>query len=437
MNTVRVLRERLKGDLSVVADYASLVSGSAGRLVLSLLYFVCVANSLSIGDFGLFATASAAGVMLSRVFGLGFYSPLYRTATVRPRLIGTYTAGLLIASAASLPLVAVMAAIFYLLAFAGEMSALAFSLILLAEIVGWRTLEIVIVVNNGLGRFGRGAILTIAGTLLKALAAVLFFALSDGSLLVWCALYLAGNLVAAAGSVLLWYPRQRLKFRPRLWLARWRDSVSVCGADVVFYLQSDLDKLLVLAVGGPTAAGIYAIVMRLVDLTALPVRSFNTLIVQKIMKAPGFLDSWKRRIGIEALVAAVSIAGIAGLGGILRFFPRALGDNVADAAPLVLLALLVPAFRNLVEYESELLYAAGRTGVRVAMLAGLAAAKAGLLTLLLLQFTEIGEILLALNICFAILWLGAAVTAYTTLDRHRRRQAGSERFSLPVLQPGE
>src|SRR5690606_12367576 len=85
----------------VLRDYLSVISGSAGRLIFSLAYFVILANALSISEFGLFATASAAGVMLSRVLAFGFIAPLYRIATVKPHLIGAYTAGFLLMSAAS------------------------------------------------------------------------------------------------------------------------------------------------------------------------------------------------------------------------------------------------------------------------------------------------------------------------------------------------
>ncbi|MEN3792627.1 lipopolysaccharide biosynthesis protein [Fulvimarina sp. MAC3] len=416
MSPIAVLRQTLKGNLSVFRDYVSLISGSMGRLVLSLGYFVCIANALSIGDFGLFATASATGVMLSRVCGLGFYSPLYRAATVKPNLIGTYTAGYIAASVLSLPLVAIIAAIFYLVAFAGEMGIAAFALVLAAEVIGWRSLEIVIIVNNGIGRFGRGAIFTIFGSAVKAVAAVGFWFLAGGDLFTWAVCYFTANTLAAVIAIAVTYPRQRLRFRPELYLARWRDSISVSGADMVFYLQSDLDKLLVLAVGGPAAAGIYAIIMRLVDLTAIPMRSFNTLIVQKIMKAPSFLDSWKRRVGIEAAIAFVSTGGLVALGGFLWLFPTALGQNVADAAPLVLLPLMVPAFRNLVEYQADLLYARGKTTIRVAILATAALLKAGLLAVLLLSFADEATWIVMLNGVFALLWLMSAFASYTALD---------------------
>ena len=80
---------------ALMRSYASTLGGSAGRLVISLLYFVSLANSLSMCDFGLFASASAAGIVLSRIISFGFVSPLYRIAAVKPLLLGTYYAGFL------------------------------------------------------------------------------------------------------------------------------------------------------------------------------------------------------------------------------------------------------------------------------------------------------------------------------------------------------
>jgi hypothetical protein len=67
----------------VIRAYLSMIGGSAGRLVISLVYFIAIANTLSISEFGLFATASACGIMLSRLMAFGFVSPLYRIATVK------------------------------------------------------------------------------------------------------------------------------------------------------------------------------------------------------------------------------------------------------------------------------------------------------------------------------------------------------------------
>lgn len=413
-------QQSLKDGLRSAGSYSKLLSGSAGRLFISLAYFVSVANTLSVGDFGLFATASAVGIVLSRVAGLGFVSPLYRISTRKSGLIGAYTAGLLAATLVSLPLVALIAAGFYLALFAGQMEALAFAAILTAEIVFWRSLEVVCIVNNGLRRFGRGAVTVIMGSALRALAALVFAVLADGSLLTWSLMYLGANALAATLAVLLYYPRQRLRWRPKAYLARSRDALAVAAAEIAFYLQSELDKLLVLALAGAYTAGLYAILMRLVDLTALPVRSANTLIVQRLMVSGDWLASWAKRWAIEGAIAAVSVAGLGAIGILLYLFPGALGANVADVGPLVLLALLVPAFRNLVEYQSELLYARGKTVSRALILVFLGLLKAGLMSIVLTAGVVGSSWIIGLNGVFAVLWLASASTSYTAYDWQMR-----------------
>src|SRR5690606_21073418 len=95
--------------------------------------------------------------------------------------------------------------------------------------------------------------------------------------------------------------------------------------------------------------------------------------------------------------------------------PRLLGDNVAEAVPVLAFALLVPAFRNLVEYQSELLYARGQTVIRAINLALLAGAKAVLLWAVLSAVTESGSILYWLNGVFAALYLISTALTYSAM----------------------
>jgi O-antigen/teichoic acid export membrane protein len=411
----------VKENAATARAYLSLLSGSAGRLVISLAYFVAIANSLSIGDFGLFATASAVGIVLSRIAAFGFVSPLYRVATVKHRLLGTYTAGLLAGTLLSLPLVAAAVALAWLLIFRHGMAPTTFAILVLSEILFWRGFEIVIIVLNGLGRFTRGAVLLIIGTALRATAAVAFATFGTGALEEWALFYLTANAACLLVALLAFYPRVRLRWRPRLYLRRWIDAVSVAGAEVLFYLQSELDKMLVLAIGGPVTAGLYAMIMRLVDLTALPVRAAFTLLVQRLMRTPGMIAKARNRVGMETAVVAVSTAGIAAMAGFLWIFPRALGDNVAEAAPLLALVLAVPALRNLIEYHSELLYATGRTVTRTVNLALLAVAKAALLVAVLTVFVAPAGWATALNAAFLPLYALSAVLTYRALSRPAAR----------------
>lgn len=417
----RSLRGRIGSFLSeqrvLLRDYLSAVSGSAGRLVFSLVYFVALANTLSIADFGLFATASAAGVMLSRTLAFGFISALYRTATIRPRLIGTYTAGFLMLSVLSLPLLVAASALTWFLFFSGTLSPAIFATVIFAEALLWRPVEVVMIVNNGLGRFGRAAVLAILTSAMKAAAAALFVFWPTPTIGAWAGFYVGCNVASLLIAFGFFYPRQRLRLTPRLYWRRLSDSIHVAWSEVLFYLQMEFDKLLVLAIGGAHLAGIYAIVMRLVDLTAIPIRTFSMMLVQKMMRAPQMLARLKVKVGIEAGIFIVSTSALLFLAVVLHFFPNILGRNVAEAAPLVGAALLVPAFRNLVEYHAELLFARGQTLIRALNLALLAGLKAGLLSLLLLEVSDTETLILSLNGMFALIYLASAAVTYACLRR--------------------
>lgn len=405
----------------VLRDYTAAVSGSAGRLVFSLAYFIVLANTLSIAEFGLFATASAAGVMLSRILSLGFTATLYRIAAVKPRLLGVYAAGFLLFGLVSLPLIGLAGGLVHLIFFAGQMALAPFALVIAAEALVWRPAETIVIVNNGLGRFGRAARMVVLGTALRAAAAGLFALFATHDLFSWSLFYLAANLVSLLVALVFFCPRRRLRLRPALYGRRLADALYVAGAEILFYLQMELDKLLVLALGGAELAGIYAIIMRLVDLTAIPIRSFTMLLVQRMMRVPAMLNRIGLRLTIEGAVLAVSTLALAALAFVLAIRPTLLGRNVAEAAPLVMLALAVPGLRNLVEYQAELLFARGQTFARAVNLALLAGAKALLLTLVLRAFTDLPDFVLALNGVFLALYLLSTALTYAALARPAKR----------------
>jgi O-antigen/teichoic acid export membrane protein len=271
------------------------------------------------------------------------------------------------------------------------------------------------IVNNGMGRFGRTTVLVILAMLLRSLAALSLAFVPGADLALWSWLYLAANLFSLVVGVVFFYPRQRLRFDRRLYVPRIPHSLAVAGAEILFYLQMEFDKLLVLTFGGPHLAGIYAIIMRLVDLTAIPIRTFTMMLVQKIMKSPDLLRRFSLTAGIEAGVFLVSTLAIAALALLLYLYPNALGRNVAEAAPLLWLAILIPGFRNLVEYQAELLFARGQVKIRAFNLALLAGAKAVLLIWLLTRVADTTELVIWLNAAFAALYFGSLLLTYSAM----------------------
>jgi O-antigen/teichoic acid export membrane protein len=407
-------------DRAAIYAYLTILSGSAGRLVISLVYFLIVANTLTLGEFGLFATASATGLILSRLLAFGFVSPVYRVATVKARLLGTYAAGFAGLAALSIPVIVVAAAAVYAALFWGRLAALSFALIVTAEVVGWRLVEVVAIVNNGLRRFRQAALLVVLGSSLRTVAAVAFYLFGQASLTIWVFAYLGATLATALIAVLFFMPALRWRFDRRIFARRMHDAVFAAAADIVFYIQAELDKLLVLALAGERMAGLYAIAMRVIDLTAMPVRSFNQMLVQKIMKERGFAGGFGGLAAVEAGIALISIGGLAAVIVMLKPFPGMLGRNVAEAAYLFLPMLAVPAFRNLVEYHAELLYARERSGARIALLCAVTGLKAALISWVMLRFAAGDAWALWLNAVFGLVYLLSAAVTYRLLGQAAR-----------------
>ncbi len=94
---------------------------------------------------------------------------------------------------------------------------------------------------------------------------------------------------------------------------------------------------------------------------------------------------------------------------------------MAEASPYVALILLVPAFRNLVEYQSELLYATGRTARRMVNLVFAGGAKIGLLALLLSASSDVATWAPALNGLYGAVYALSFLLTYEALRRPVRR----------------
>jgi len=414
-------------DRAVILSYLTILSGSAGRLVISLVYFLIVANTLTLGEFGLFATASATGLILSRLLAFGFVSPVYRAATVKPRLLGAYLAGFAGLALLSLPAIALAGVLAYHLLFADRLAILPFATILVAEILCWRLVEVVAIVNNGLRRFRQAALLVIIGSSLRTVAALLFAAFGQRSLEIWANAYLGATLATVVIALAFFLPPLRPRFVGRLYPRRMADALYTSGAEIVFYIQAELDKLLMLALAGERTAGLYAIAIRVIDLTAMPVRSFNQMLVQKIMKDRGFAGGAGKRAVVEFGIAAISIGGLAAVIVALLPFPGLLGRNVSEAAHLFLPMLLVPAFRNLVEYHAELLYARERAGARITLLCAITALKAGLLSWAMLRFPADDAWAPWLNLVFGLVYLLSAAVTYRLLAQGLARPVTAPR----------
>src|ERR1700744_1005257 len=73
-------------------NYLQVFAGTGARLGLQAVYFFILANTLSLRDMGLFASASSTGIMISCFSGFGFASLAFRASAGKRRTLGGYLA---------------------------------------------------------------------------------------------------------------------------------------------------------------------------------------------------------------------------------------------------------------------------------------------------------------------------------------------------------
>jgi O-antigen/teichoic acid export membrane protein len=409
-STIAVLVRRHLG------QYVTIFSGLFGRLLLQAAYFILLANSLSLHDFGFFAGISAAGIMIGSFSAFGFTASVYRTATTRLLLLRNYIAAFYIAFGVSVPTMMLVAYLLYLVAFRDLVELSSFLEIAFCDIVLWRLLEAISQINAGLGEFGKAAAIPIIGSAARLAAVVAFILFGCSGLDQWAEVYLMGNCIGTALSMVLFLPRVLPRWRgvAVLLRGRMRESLLFSVSFFVFFAQSELDKLLATLTLGGRVAGIYAISMRIIDLTTVPIRSFLTILVREIMQGRGPDWRWRTSLLIEFSIGFVSLLSFLALIVMLWFYPMLLGAQVAQAAQLFAYLLLIPPLKNLQEYHAELFFARNRMEVRAVTVILLVALKCILVLTIFVSVSDLERLGLFLNVPFVVTYLVSATVVYLT-----------------------
>ena len=412
---------QLSGRLSPVTvwNYAQLLGGSVVRLGLSLVYFLALTRSLDLADFGIFASAVVVGVVLSRLAAFGYGANLLQIAAARPRLLGHYLGIYGLWLLASMPVCFALACIVYAVAFNTPGCFVPYLVVITSETVVWRAIDTVSIVNSGLGRFGRATAALNIGFAGRAIGAVAFFASGAHDFDLWSRFYFLANTGALAVALVSMMPRVRPRYHRGTVLLRWRNSLALGGAGLAASAQVELDKLLVLTFGGPVTAGLYAICIRVIEFTAMPIRAFNVLMIQRLLKNPGSFQGWRVWCRTELAIALVATAGYAVLIGVVHLWPAALGHDIDRAAGLFGLLWAVPALRNLTEYQSELLYANGLMVATLWVALLLLAVKTGLMALIFARMGQDLAWVAPMNGVFLATYLLSAFVTYWHLAATR------------------
>ncbi len=409
-------RARLR---TIAENYLQVLLGSFGRLGLQAVYFFVLANALSIHDMGVFASAAAAGIMMSCFSGFGFSGFAFRAAAGNRPLLGRYMALFYGGWAMGIPLGLIVALPIYYTVFANSIPLLPFLAIILVETAVWRIIEVVHQVNNGLGRYKDASLAIMLATAARALGALAFAFTGGGDEVRWAYIYLTANTIAMLLVYGLYRPRVRLVWRMRLFKARLKDSILFALSTFTLNAQSEIDKVLMLWLADERAAGIYAISTRLLDFTTVPFRTFYVLYSRKLIGEGKVINLLRRGLRVETVIAVMATLAVIGLVVVMWWWPMILGRNVGTAMQMFAMMLLVPAFKNLLEFHSELFFAYQRMAERALLSTALMILKAAGLVAILVVAASPAQIGLWMNLLYACLYVVSALTVYRVVASGR------------------
>ncbi len=400
---------------TALTAYAKVFTGDFGRLLIQVGYFLVLANTLTLSSMGVFAAVLATGLILANFSGLGFGPLAFKLVSAKPRLAGAYMAASYAMLLATLPIVLAVSVPIYLIVFSDRLSYASFLEILICEVLLWRAIEIVIAVNYAKGRYGQAAAAQIVGVLSRAIAVVLFALSGANTVEIWARYYLVFNIVGCALVLLLLQPPARLRLNLALIRGRLRDAMLLGFRNFLMSFQNEIDKVAVLALIDARTAGIYAISIRVLELIAVPIRTFYTLYTRKLVTGGKRAFDAARNLLLEAGVFIIATTGFLILMGMLAVFPNLLGSNVAAAYLLYGTLIFLPAFRCLAELHLVLYFAYGHMATRAAMVGLLGSFRTLLFVTILMLVPNVHDWGLWFNLMFAGLYVLSAVVAYAVL----------------------
>ena len=418
---------------STLAAYAQILTGAASRLVLQAGYFALLVNTLSLPDYGVFASVLALSLILSGGGTFGFSASLFRAATTRRRILGAYLSAFLVYSAAECAVLLVAGAGLYLVTLRSYIAFPAFFAVLVSEMVLWRLIDALNVIGNGLGRYRNNIAVGLLASGGRLAAIILFAAAGKGDLARWTSFYVMGNLLATALALAIFWPRVRLRWHGTILARRTKESLAFWAINTLQTVQIEADKLIVLALAGERQAGIYALSMRVIELLLLPIKSFFPPYIQSLLASRDRFGDWRRSAGVEAALALTALSLFGGTVLFLTLFPDLLGPNVAHAARWFRGLPLLAMSRALLDYHREVMFAAERLTTYVIVAGLLAAIRLATIGGVLLVAASIEVLILPLNGVALALYLVSATVIWRLVLRPKVAPGPAEAGSAEAL----
>ncbi len=350
--------------------------GQGLRLVIQALYFIEIARSLGVRNYGAFVGVVALVAIVYPFGALGSGNLLVKNVSRDKTLFSTYWGNALVTTAicGSILLVFVLAVSHF--ALPPQIPLFLIVLVGASDLFG---LNIVTISGQAFQSFDRlnwTAIINVLMSAGRLLGAIILVALHPHpSPLQWGYIYFSCTAAVAVfaaimvsailGHPLFRHPFSRLEMREGFYFSAGQTAQTV---------YNDIDKTMLARLCTLEATGIYGAAYRLIDVSFVPISSLLWAAYPNFFRAgnAGIAAAlnYAKPLLLRALAYAVAICAILLVSA--NLVPRILGPDYTPTAEALRWLAVLPVFKSLHYFLSDTLTGAGYQAVRTSLQAGVA-----------------------------------------------------------------
>jgi O-antigen/teichoic acid export membrane protein len=355
---------------------AWMIFGQGLRLVIQALYFVEIARSLGVRNYGAFVGVVALVGIVYPFGALGSGNLLVKNVSRDKTLFPTYWGRALVTTAicGSILLLVVLAISHF--ALPPQIPLLLVALVGASDLFG---LNIVTISGQAFQSFDRlnwTAIINVLMSAGRLLGAIILIAIHPHpSPLQWGYIYFTCTAtVAVVASIMVSTTLGGPLFRHPLAHLEMREGFYFSVGQAAQTIYNDIDKTMLARLGTLEATGIYGAAYRLTDVSFVPISSLLWASYPNFFRAgnAGISAALKyaRPLLLRALAYAVAICAVLLVSA--NLVPRILGPDYAPTAEALRWLAVLPVFKSLHYFLSDTLTGSGYQAVRTSLQAAVA-----------------------------------------------------------------
>jgi O-antigen/teichoic acid export membrane protein len=350
--------------------------GHGLRLAIQALYFIEIARSLGVRNYGAFVGVVSLVAIVFPFGALGSGNLLVKNVSRDKALFPTYWGRALVTTAVcgSILLLFVLTVSRFALP-----SQIPLRLVVLVGASDLFALNIVTISGQAFQSFGRlnqTALINVLMSSGRLLGAILLIAVQPHpSPLQWGYIYFTCTAtVAVIASIMVSTTLGPPLFRRSFSYLEMREGFYFAAGQTAQTVYNDIDKTMLARLGTLEATGIYGAAYRLIDVSFVPISALLWAAYPNFFRAGDAGISaalnYAKPLLLRALAYAVSISGVLFLSA--NLLPHILGPEYAPTAEAVRWLVVLTVFRSLHYFLSDTLTGSGHQAVRTSLQAGVA-----------------------------------------------------------------